>query len=121
MRATYRFDDWVREELGDCADEDVRVFFAERGLEMVEEQWRKLRRGLFSELRIETWCRICDITGKPLSYFIDYIPAGPPPRPRPLAPHKRRRPKRAAPPAKAAAVSLPPPPDPFAFLHGDTA
>lgn len=100
MRATYRFEEWVREELGDCTDEDVRVYFAERGLPMSEETWRKLRRGLISELRIETWCRICDVTGRPLSYFIDYEPLGLPPDPQPLPPKARRRPRSIEPAPK---------------------
>lgn len=117
MRAglRYGFPDWAEANVDPCTPAELTRYFLERGVLYTREFWRKLLRGDVRSAKLETWLRICDATGEPLSRFIDYHPDGRAPAPRERASKaKPRRPKREAPPR------FPAPPDPHAHLGGAT-
>ena len=110
-RIRYGFPAWARANVDPCTPAEVTRYFADRGVEHTKEFWRKLLRGEESVARLETWRRICDATGEPLSTFLVYEPAGEPPAPSRRPTRKKTRKGR----DRSASV-LPPPPDPRTFF-----
>jgi hypothetical protein len=76
----YTFPDWCEANVGGRGAAAVHAWLSARGVPLSRQAVAKLLDRTPRDLRLKTWRAICDATGRPLSYFIEYVPASDEPR-----------------------------------------
>lgn len=112
MPVIYLFPTWAERTLGTRRPAAVARYFRERGFEQSREGWRKLLSSEPKSISIATWATICEITGQPLSSFIDYAPTG-------RATLKRKVERAGRPSARQPLQPAPVPPPALSDFYGD--